>query len=71
MFIYVYAKANTMRRHTFNDDVALCRAWNLRGAVKKFKQYYLLTDEDCAKCVFKLRRFHKRHYSNVIILTDY
>jgi len=67
MFIYVYARANAMEGHNFTDDVALCRAWSLKGAIKKFSKYYF----DCEKYVFKLRRFNKRHYSNVIILTDY
>ena len=71
MFIYVYAKANTMKGHDFSDDVALCRAWTKSGAIKKFKKLYILTDEECDKCVCKLRRFNKKHYSNVIVLTDY
>ena len=67
MFIYVYARPNAMIDHDFTDDVALCRAWSLKGAIKKFSKYY----SDCDEYVFKLRRFNKRHYSNVIILTDY
>ena len=67
MFIYVYARPNTMTGHDFTDDVALCKAWTLKGAIKKFSKYY----SDCADYVHRMRRFHKRHCSNVIILTDY
>ena len=67
MPIYVYARPNQMKGHKFKDDVALCKAWTLKGAIKKFSRYYA----DCEKYVSKLRRFNKRYYSNVIILTDY
>ena len=67
MFIYVYARPNTMKHHEFNDDVALCRAWTIKGAIKKFKRYY----NDCEGYVSKMRRFHKRQCSDIIILTDY
>ena len=67
MFIYVYQRPDVMKGHRFKDDIALCRAWTLKGAIKKFSKYY----SDCAEFVYKMRRFHKRHYSNIIILTDY
>ena len=67
MFIYVYARPNAMTGHKFTDDVALCKAWTLKGAIKKFSKYY----SDCADYVYKLRRFNKRYHINVIILTDY
>ena len=63
MFIYVYHRPDV----TYGDDIALCRAWTLKGAIKKFSKYY----SDCSDFVYKMRRFHKRHYSNIIILTDY
>ena len=67
MPIYVYARPNQMKGHKFTDDVALCKAWTLKGAIKKFSKYY----SDCADYVYKMRRFHKRYYIDVIILTDY
>ena len=38
--IYYYAKADQMEGHSFSDDVALCKAFSLKGALKKFRKRY-------------------------------
>ena len=64
---YVYAKANQMKDHKFNDDVALVKATSCYEAYKKFCRYYgNCTLDD----VFPLRT-KGDDADNVMILTDY
>lgn len=67
--VWVFAKANQMKDHKFNDDVTLVRAFTKKGAIKQLTPYYTNIED---KDVFKLRstHFHYR-YAPVNILTDY
>ena len=63
---YVYAKADQMKEHKFNDDVALCQASSPSEALKKFSNLY----GNCTpKDIWKLDP--NAGYKGVIILTDY
>lgn len=63
--LYVYARADQMVEHRFNDDVAIVFARNKRDALKFFKHYYGLADEET---VFEIKNIIPEH---VHILTDY
>ena len=63
---WVYAKANQMKEHRFNDDVALCKAQSKTEAFNKFKRLYGNADYDS---IFRLSDCIP--WSDVIILTDY
>lgn len=63
--LYVYARANQMVEHRFNDDVAIVFARNKRDALKFFKHYYGLADEET---VFEIKNIIPER---VYILTDY
>ena len=63
--LYVYARADQMIDHRFNDDVAIVFARNKRDALKFFKHYYVLADEET---VFEIKNIIPEH---VHILTDY
>lgn len=64
---YVYAKANQMKEHKFNDDVALCKAASHSEAYKKFSTLYgNCTPDD----IFKLDS-RNAWGDGVLILTDY
>lgn len=38
--LYCYSKPNVMTEHEYSDDVALCYASNVDGAIDKFKELY-------------------------------
>lgn len=40
MILYYFARPDQMVDHEFKDDVALCRAWTHKQAIKKFSKYY-------------------------------
>lgn len=63
MFLYCFARPNQMVDHRFTDDVAICRAWSKKAAIKKFSVLYAGVEE---KEVSRIN-----HFKNVKILTDY
>lgn len=63
--LFVYARANQMVDHCFNDDVAIVFAKSKKDALKFFKQYYAYADEET---VFEIDNIRPEI---VRILTDY
>ena len=64
---YVYAKANQMKDHKFNDDVALVKAASASEAYRKFSKLYgNCTPDD----IYKLNP-QAGWGDGVLILTDY
>lgn len=63
--LFVYARADQMVDHCFNDDVAIVFAKSKKDALKFFKQYYGLVDEET---VFEIDNIRPEI---VRILTDY
>ncbi len=44
--LFVYAKADQMVDHSFNDDVAIVFAKSKKDALRFFKHYYAYADDD-------------------------
>lgn len=65
MFVYYFARANTMVGHNFTDDVAICKAWSKKSAIKKFSEAYADVKRNEVKRVKWLKK------PKVKILTDY
>ena len=65
MFTYYFARADQMMGHNFTDDVAICKAWSKKSAIKKFSGYYTEVTE---KEVKRIRWLSK---PKVKVLTDY
>lgn len=63
--LFVYARADQMVDHCFNDDVAIVFAKSKKDALKFFKQYYGLADEET---IFEIGNIRPEI---VRILTDY
>lgn len=40
MSLYCFSRPGAMKYHTFTDDVAICRAWTRKQAIKKFSSLY-------------------------------
>lgn len=38
--LYYFARANQMEGHSFTDDVAICKAFSKKMAIKKFSELY-------------------------------
>lgn len=66
MFLWSFAKANQMIRHSFTDDVAIVFAVTKRGAMRKFQSLYLRIEEKEVQPI-SLKKILKRPE----ILTDY
>ena len=67
MFLYAFTRPDQMKGHRFTDDVALCRAWTKKRAVKKFARSNLY--EGVTIREIKRVRFPKS--TRICILTDY
>ena len=65
MFTYYFARPDQMREHRFTDDVAICKAWSKKSAIKKFSVLYRDVKETE---VARINWFKK---PAVKILTDY
>lgn len=65
MFTYYFARADQMKGHNFTDDVAICKAWSKKSAIKKFSKLYADVKN---KEVKRINWFEK---PRVKILTDY
>ena len=63
--LYVYARADQMVDHMFNDDVAIVFARNKRDALDYFLQYYGYADDEH---IFEIKNIIPEQ---VHILTDY
>ena len=63
--LFVYAKADQMVDHMFNDDVAIVFARNKHDALKYFLHYYEYADDEH---IFEIKNMYPEH---VHILTDY
>ncbi len=64
--VYYFARADQMLGHRFTDDVAVCRAFTKKQAIKRFSNLYAEVAESEVKRV----RWHY-YKSKVVILTDY
>ena len=65
--LFYYAKANQMRGHKFNDDVAIVFAKNKNDAFYKFSRYYKNANIDDVRRIYKVALKD----GDPIILTDY
>ena len=63
MSLYCFSRPDAMKCHTFTDDVAICRAWTRKQAIKKFSRLY----NQVRTCEVKRIKSLK----SVEILTDY
>ena len=63
MSLYCFSRPDAMIGHKFTDDVAICRAWTHKQAIKKFSKLYsdIQPHEVC-----RIGRIKK-----IRILTDY
>ena len=65
MFTYYFARADQMQGHNFTDDVAICKSWSKKSAIKKFTGLYAnVTDKE-------VKRINWLQRPKVKILTDY
>ena len=65
MFTYCFARPDQMEGHNFTDDVALCKAWSKKSAIKKFSVLYADVQEK------EVKRINWLEKPKVKILTDY
>ena len=68
MKLYALCVPNAMKGHKFTDDVAICRAWSKRQAIKRFRRLYGYSDKVMDNCV---NRIHFNRHFKMAILTDY
>lgn len=62
--LYYFKRADQMIGHDFTDDVAICRAFTKKQAIRKFEMLYKNIEE---KEVDRIRRL----FTKPRILTDY
>ena len=62
--LYIRGLTKNNRMHNSNDDVALCKAWNKKNAIKKFQKLYCCFDESDVSRV-------KYNSYGIAVLTDY
>lgn len=67
MMLWCMAISHVMQGHRFSDDVALCRAFTKKGAIKKFQRMYGYSNLVLEGCVSRV----KMNRDGVAILTDY
>ena len=65
MFTYYFARPDQMEGHNFTDDVALCKAWSKKSAIKKFSALYADVKDK------EVKRINWLQKPMVKILTDY